>query len=378
MNDSKNNRRGLRVESDRTKSDKTLLLKSELKGFRIFATVFALRSLKAKGSKMTGTKKSGLRKIATIATSGVVLVALVATLAINIFAEKPQYPDTAEFLQASFVDGKYIDGFTPGIPDYGFTLEAMAQLKFAGLASSDQQAAVDEVLLGDTSYLYNAETNEPILGLVGKYLFTSEALGVSNQERTEALVAEILPLVGVDGSLEASYVNTFDYAWLILGLYAVDEKDSATLLGNYLATLTLPDGGFGFDQSPETTASSTDATGIATQALALLRGEGDQTGKDTREFTINTALDFLGSTIIDGNHFESYEALDVNGTAYAAMAISAAKGEKDPAIQLWLESQLFEDNGFSTPWTEGKGDVFATAQAYLALEGKSYLDLIGK
>lgn len=327
---------------------------------------------------MTGTKNKGLRKVAAIAVSGVVLVALSAVLAINVYAEKPQHLETAEFLQSSFVEGQYLDGFTPGTPDYGFTLEAMAQLYYSGKSQSDQQSAVDLLLLGDTSYLDNPETKEPILGLVGKYLFTSVVLDVSNQETLDKLAGEITALVKEDGSLSVSYASTFDYAWLILGMHAIHERDIATQLGNHLTTLVREDGGYGFDQSEATTASSTDATGLVIQALTLLRANGEQTQKDSREQVIESGLAFLETSLVDGNHFVAYDAVDVNGTAYAAMAIKAATGKEDEAIILWLESQLFEDGGLTTPWTEGKGDVYATAQGYLPLEGKSYLDLIGR
>jgi hypothetical protein len=60
------------------------------------------------------------------------------------------------------------------------------------------------------------------------------------------------------------------------------------------------------------------------------------------------------------------------------MAIKAATGELDEDIQSWLISQIRSDGGIGSPWVEHIGDRFATAQGYLALEGLSYLDLVGR
>ena len=37
-----------------------------------------------------------------------------------------------------------------------------------------------------------------------------------------------------------------------------------------------------------------------------------------------------------------------------------------------------ESGGIGSPWVENAGDRFATAQGYLALEGKNYLSLLGR
>jgi hypothetical protein len=47
-------------------------------------------------------------------------------------------------------------------------------------------------------------------------------------------------------------------------------------------------------------------------------------------------------------------------------------------MQSFLASYIQSDGGLGSPWVENAGDRFATAQGYLALEGKSYLSLLGK
>jgi hypothetical protein len=60
------------------------------------------------------------------------------------------------------------------------------------------------------------------------------------------------------------------------------------------------------------------------------------------------------------------------------MAYVAAAGEPNIAMQSFLASYIQSDGGLGSPWVENAGDRFATAQGYLALEGKSYLSLLGK
>jgi hypothetical protein len=53
-----------------------------------------------------------------------------------------------------------------------------------------------------------------------------------------------------------------------------------------------------------------------------------------------------------------------------------AVGAGNKAIQTWLKSRLAPSGGLTTPWSNGAGDAFATAQGYVPLIGLSYLDLI--
>jgi len=70
--------------------------------------------------------------------------------------------------------------------------------------------------------------------------------------------------------------------------------------------------------------------------------------------------------------------VDINGTALALMAYLATSGELNENVHAYLVTQIQEDGGIGSPWVENAGDRFATAQGYLALEGKSYLTLLGK
>jgi hypothetical protein len=89
-------------------------------------------------------------------------------------------------------------------------------------------------------------------------------------------------------------------------------------------------------------------------------------------------LAYLDAGLVDGSYFVAFDAVDINGTALALMAYLATSGDINESIQAYLVAQIREDGGIGSPWVENAGDRFATAQGYLALEGKSYLTLLGK
>jgi hypothetical protein len=282
---------------------------------------------------------------------------------------------TAEFLKSQFVLGEYLEGFSPGVPEYGFSLEAVAQL--SQTREVDSTAAISFLLESEPDFLYSAETGKIIPGLAGKYLFTSKVTGAANGAQTQTVVGSLSEVIQEDGTLSLTEASTFDYAWMTLGLYAQDQKDMARSVSAVLATLAREDGGFGFDNSEFTTNSSTDATAMAIMALVLTKDLDAELTAD-KQRAIDLALGYLDANLVDGSHFVAFDAVDINGTALALMAYIAARGELNENVQAFLVAQIQEDGGIGVPWVENAGDRFATAQGYLALEGKSYLSLLGR
>jgi hypothetical protein len=129
------------------------------------------------------------------------------------------------------------------------------------------------------------------------------------------------------------------------------------------------------DQTGDTLASSADATGIALQALALAKRTATKSQAAIQQKSIVAASLYLRTTQVAGNHWDAWGDADVNGTAYAAMGLKAA-GANITAIQAWLKTRIAPSGGLTTPWSNGVGDVFATAQGYAPLIGLSYLNLI--
>jgi squalene cyclase len=137
----------------------------------------------------------------------------------------------------------------------------------------------------------------------------------------------------------------------------------------------LKDGGFndGYDLGQ----GSPDGTGIVLQALAAVKGQGTPHQRKSAATAIKKAVAYLQKTSIDGKYFESWGDFNMNGTVYAAMGLKAV-GANYSKFRTWINSKLATDGGLQTPWSEGAGDTYATAQGAVALLGKSYLDLLKK
>ncbi|MEN9962665.1 MAG: hypothetical protein RIS66_1078, partial [Actinomycetota bacterium] len=280
-------------------------------------------------------------------------------------------------------NGKALDGFSPGVPDYGFTLEAMLQRKAAGQKLSDKLFTPAKAVLADSTsisrsivatYAYGSDKKiKP--GVAGKFLFTSVAIGAPNAPLRNAVVADLKKAISANGSIAVSAGNTFDYAWAILGLATNNQTKLANTVAMSLVSLQRPDGGFGMDQTGDTMKSSADATGIALQALSLAKRTASKSQFAIQQNSIIAASKYLRATQVTGNHWDAWGDVDVNGTAYAAMGLKAA-GANITSIQGWLKTRVAPTGGLTTPWSSGQGDVFATAQGYVPLIGLSYLNLI--
>ena len=324
---------------------------------------------------MNKKKNAGLRKIVALSSAAVTVVVLVALLVLSMGGTQSKYLATAEFLKSQFVLGEYLEGFSPGVPEYGFSLEAVSQL--SQTSEIDSSIAIKFLLESEPDFLYSAETGEIVPGLAGKYLFASKVTGAANGAQTQMVIGSLSELFQEDGTLTESSASTFDYAWMTLGLYAQDQQEMAKTFSATLTTLAREDGGFGFDSSELTTASSTDATAMAILALELTK-DLDAALTADKQNTIDAALGYLDSNLVDGSYYMAFDAIDINGTALALMAYLATRGELNESVHSYLVAQIQEDGGIGSPWVEDAGDRFATAQGYLALEGKSYLTLLGK
>jgi hypothetical protein len=317
----------------------------------------------------------GVRRIIALSSAAATVVVLAILLVLSLGGTQSKHLATAEFLKSQFVLGEYLEGFSSGVPEYGFSLEAVAQL--SQTREVDSTAAISFLLESEPDFLYSAETGKIIPGLAGKYLFTSKVTGAANGAQTQTVVGSLSEVIQEDGTLSLTEASTFDYAWMTLGLYAQDQKDMARSVSAVLATLAREDGGFGFDNSEFTTNSSTDATAMAIMALVLTKDLDAELTAD-KQRAIDLALGYLDANLVDGSHFVAFDAVDINGTALALMAYIAARGELNENVQAFLVAQIQEDGGIGVPWVENAGDRFATAQGYLALEGKSYLSLLGR
>jgi hypothetical protein len=325
--------------------------------------------------------KSGLRKIATTLAS-VISVALVLTL--TACAPTTKFGSTAEFIQGKFTN-EGIEGFTAGKVDYGFTLESIAQLAGSGQLDKVRATATsvltDEVAVGTSEskvgYLYDSASGALKTGLAGKYLFASKVSGLENATLKANVLAATVANIEADGTITGSGANTFDYGWVTLGLVAAGDDTTAELVATKLTSFIREDGGYGFDVSLNTTASSADAAGMVLMAFAAVKDRGSSENQSARSKVQAKVLAWLKQAEVSGNHFEAWGDVDVNSSAYAAMGLTAT-GEDSTPFAEWLTTRIVKDGGLETPWSKGAGDTFATIQSLLALDGRSYPALIGK
>lgn len=291
-----------------------------------------------------------------------IAIALVTSLALSGCAPKETVePATANFLAGKFVTtdaGTYLEGFTPGKADPGFTLEAIAQLSEA--PSIDLSAAKKWAL--ETSDAVLNEDGSYNLGLAAKWLFVSKLVEFDNAKLRDE-VTEKLTAYWTTSADPSVVANTFDAAWQALALKAVGKDVEAASAAESLFFSRRSDNGWGADTTSATTSSSTDATAIALMAFIATNNQE----------AADVAKAWLQANMVT-DHYEAWGDFDVNGTAYATMALQAA-GEDVTKLKAWLKSRVVEDGGLETPWSGGKGDTFATAQAYLPLIGLNYVDL---
>ncbi len=290
-----------------------------------------------------------------------IAITLASSLALSGCAAKETIePKTANFLAGKFVttaNGTYLDGFTPGKPDVGFTLEAIAQLS---QAPSIDLSKVEKWALSTTAQVLD-ENGTLNFGLAAKWLYVSMLVNYDNQTLRDSVTTKLATYW--DAPVTGGASSSFDLAWEVLALKSVGKNDEAKRAAAALSAIRRSDNGWGTDLSAATTSSSTDATSIALMAfLATDSTEPAAVAKAWLKANLHT------------DHYEAWGDVDVNGTAYATMALHAA-GEDVSKLQAWLKVQVTKDGGLKTPWSNGKGDTFATAQAYLPLIGEDYVGL---
>lgn len=348
----------------------------------VFADILSSSNASAREAVEMSTKLNlGLRFYA----SAVALLMIVTLGGSQPAQAAVAHPSTVSFLAKSLAEGKVLDGPVAGTPDFNLTLEAMMQLKAGGRELVKQLPAVRHMLSTRTQpfgtlsrgYLFNQdETRSLKVGLAGKFLFTSEVLDVPNNSiRFEAFRRLAASINSRTGEISGATAGSIDYAWVAMGLNSYQEFTLANRVVQFMLTLQNPDGGFG---EAERLVSTPSATGLALQAINYRQTFGNDQEDVLRAAAEKKAVSFLLATDVGDNHWGALGEPSVTATAYAVMGLKAFGARKTTLARYanWLKAQLAPKGGFKTSTSNGEGDKFVTAQAYVPLIGKSYLDLL--
>ena len=332
-------------------------------------------------------------ELRTIATATIITALILTTLfSGSAQAAKPSgsgsssTSSTSAFLTQSFYNGQFVAGFTPGVADAGFTLDALLQRKAAGQSSAKLSKAIRYNLLNTeitgtpqtkSGYLYTVDAPSLKPGLAGKFLFTSAALKAKNATLRVQIIRELKSKISESGFISASNASGIDHSWVVLGLATNQSLALARSVAYRLTALQHRDGGFGPDTNGDFAVSGIDSTGLALQALAIAKNNGSSRNNKLITRAIYKAVNYL-KTSASGDlkdHWEAWGDYDLNGSAYAVMGLKAV-GQNVSSYVTWLKTKVSSDGGLMVPWSAPAGDVFATAQGYVALSGSDYLSLV--
>ena len=275
-------------------------------------------------------------------------------------------PKTSKYLFDQFVDGKYLDPFETSSPDIGSTMEAMIQLSGVGYDKEKQAEAV-KWLTSNTNLLTST-------GQRAEFIFAAHALGFESDASVVPVLEKLIAAVPDNAVIEDT--NNFSYSWVIFGLAAAGEKELANKVAVKLSTMSEVLGGYKYilhDSAGDTTA---DVTGFSILSMKATEGYGSAEDEAAKTFAISKAKNWLATNIQSNTHWVGYGNVDISGTAYGAMALTAL-GDKTDNLVKWLQSQEDSKNGgLVAPWSEPTADLFSTTQAILAMSKLNFIDIL--
>jgi len=279
-----------------------------------------------------------------------------------------KFPKTTQFVLDSFENGQYLTPFEAGKPEIGLTLEAMVSLSQLGSDSEDLQKQIDWVR-ANTSKLGSP-------GLKAIYLVAANTLGFVNDPTVSATLSELKAGISANGELKDT--NNFGYSWVVLALVASQEPELANKVALQLITKAEISGGYKFAQGDAASLEAADVTALSLMAMKASLGLGRSEDESAKNFSIERSKNWLLDNLVEGNHFEAYDNLDLGGSSYGTMALIAA-GEDSTKLNLWLASRINkEDAGIASAYSANASDVFTTVQALLPLSSITLVDVINR
>jgi hypothetical protein len=275
-------------------------------------------------------------------------------------------PKTSKFVVDAFQDGQFLDPFEEGKPDMGLTLEAIANLSILGYSKSDLQKSIDWTI-ANTTLLNSA-------ALKAKFVFTAYVAGFSEDPSVVAQLQIMKSDVSEDGTVENT--NNFAYGYIVLALIAGGQDELANKVALRLINNAEVSGGYRYIKGDNQSMESADVTSFALMAIQASLDLGTEEDQTAKQFSIDKSKQWLISNLVDGDHFQAYDNIDMGGTSFGAMALQST-GDDVAKMQAWLASFIDTGNaGLPSPWSGDEPDVFTTVQALLPLSGITIADLM--
>ena len=157
--------------------------------------------------------KTGLRKFATL-----------ITVAAFVFAATPpansavKYASTVRFIASKFVNKQYVEGFSAGKADYGFTIESLLQLRAAGQTANSFKPAVEYNLqnasvVGTSSTKVGAHYVDQKFqsGRGAMFLVASKAYGLPKSALRTNVLTSLKASIKPTGEIADANGNTFEH-----------------------------------------------------------------------------------------------------------------------------------------------------------------------
>ena len=279
-----------------------------------------------------------------------------------------QQPKTSQFVLDSFQDGQFLTPFEAGKPEIGLTLEALTNLSMLGYTKEQLKPAIDWVT-SNTSLLTST-------GLKATYVLTAHAVGFAEHPTVPSVLFDVKAAVEEDGVVKDT--NNFAYSWVVLALIASEDTELANKVALQLAKNMESSGGYKYTKGDTQSSEAADVTAFALMAIQAAYDFGSAEEETAKQAATEKSFTWLKANLIEGTHYVAYEALDLAGTSYGAMALITSGFDTTKPVE-WLTAQINEtDFGIPSAYSEGASDVFTSVQALLPLSSLTFMEVMNK
>lgn len=277
-------------------------------------------------------------------------------------------PETTKFVLNAFQDGQFLDPFEDGKADMGLTLEAITNLSTLGASAADLESAINWVK-SNTTLLTST-------GLKANYVFTSYVAGFSEDPSVVAQLQIMKDAIAADGTVKDT--NNYSYAYVLFALLASEKNDLANQVALKMISNAEVSGGYKYTKGDTTSSESADVTSMSLMAIQASLGLGTEEDETAKQFSIEKSRNWLLKNLIDDDHFEAWENVDIAGTSFGIMALISTNQDSTKP-EAWLAARVNkEDSGIPSPYSGEASDVFTTVQALLPLSRVTFIDVMAR